>query len=76
MNAEESGTPRDKQWLQDCCEIVKAKMPDNYSFVVFGFPTRGSDRCFYASNATRESAVAALKAWLKHAEADYLKHIK
>jgi hypothetical protein len=70
----ESGTPRDKQWLQDCCELVKAKMPDNYSFVVFGFPISGTDRCFYASNATRESAIAALKEWINHAETDYLKH--
>ena len=72
----EPGKPRDKQWLQDCCELVKAKMPDNYSFVVFGFPTSGTDRCFYASNATRESAVAALKEWIKHSETDYLKHVK
>ncbi len=70
----ESGTPRDKQWLHECCELVKNKMPDNYSFVVFGFPTTGADRCFYASNATRESVVAALKEWIKHSDATFGEH--
>lgn len=70
------GGPRDQQWIQEMCELVKNKMPENYSFVVFGFPITGSDRCYYASNATRDSAVAALKEWLKHAEKDYLKHVK
>jgi hypothetical protein len=65
----EPGTPRDKQWLQECCELVKAKMPENYSFIIFGFPTIGTDRCYYASNATRESAVLALDVWIAHAKA-------
>lgn len=64
----EPGTPHDKQWLQECCELVKNKMPENYSFVVFAFPTHGSDRVYYAANATRESAVSALKRWLKYAD--------
>ncbi len=68
------GRPRDQQWMQEMCELVKNKLPDNYAFVVFGFPTAGPDRCYYASNATRESAVAALKHWLKHSEQNYLKH--
>lgn len=74
----EQGSPRDKQWLQECAELVKNKMPENYLFVVFGFPISGSDRCFYASNATRESAIEALKEWIRHAEQDgnYLKHVK
>lgn len=71
-----SAAPRDQQWIQEMCELVKNKMPEGYSFVVFGFPTCSSDRCYYASNAKRDSAVAALKEWLKHAEKDYLKHEK
>lgn len=67
---------RDQQWLQDCCELVKNKMPDGYSFVVFGFPSKEGGRCYYASSAKRESVVAALKVWLEHAESDYLKHVK
>ncbi len=55
-------------WIQEMCELVKNKMPEGYSFVVFGFPNCGSDRCYYASNATRESTVEALKAWIKHAD--------
>ncbi len=66
----------DRQWIQEMCELVEHKLPENYSFVVFGFPHLASDRCYYASNATRESAIAALKEWLKHAEKDYLTHQK
>jgi hypothetical protein len=69
-----SGRPKDQQWLQECCELVKNKMPEDYSFVVFGFPTSGNNRCYYGSNARREDAIAALKEWLKHAEKDYLRH--
>lgn len=72
----DSGAPRDKQWLQECCELVRNKMPEDYSFVVFGFPTKENGRCFYASNATRESVIEALKLWLKHAETNYLEHEK
>lgn len=76
MKEDTSSTPHDKQWLEECCHLVKQKMPDNYTFVVFAFPHRGSDRMYYASNATRESAVAALKEWLKQSEKNYLKHIE
>ena len=70
----EPGTPRDKQWLQECCELVKNKMPENYTFVVFGFPHSGTDRIYYASNATRESAVEALKQWIAHSDATFGRH--
>lgn len=66
----EPGTPRDKQWLQECCELVKNKMPENYCFAVFGFPIEGTDRIFYASNATRDSVIEALEQWLVHAKAN------
>ena len=72
----EPGTPRDKQWLQECCELVKHKMPENYCFAIFGFPISGTDRIFYASNAQRDSVVAALETWLEHAkgQADLGRH--
>lgn len=72
----ETGTPRDKQWLQECCELVRNKMPENYSFVIFGFPTRGSDRIYYASSAERDSVRIALKEWLLHQNKvdDWMKH--
>lgn len=69
MNPVEQGTPRDKQWLEEMCQLVRNKMPGNYSFVVFGFPNSGTDRCYYASNTTRDSAIEALKQWIAHAEA-------
>ncbi len=66
--------PKDQQWIQEACELVENKMPEGYSFIVFAFPHSAEDRGYYASNATRDSAIAALKEWLKHAETDYLKH--
>lgn len=53
-------------WLQECCELVKNKMPESHTFVIFGFPVAGSDRCYYASNATRDSAIEALRQWLDY----------
>lgn len=73
----EPGSPRDKQWLQECCELVKNKMPENYTFVVFAFPISGSDRVFYASSAERESARSALKQWLQYQDNidNWMKHV-
>lgn len=72
----EPGTPRDKQWLEECCNLIVAKLPDNYTFAVFAFPTSGTDRIFYASSATRESIMEAISAWLAYAKSasDYGKH--
>lgn len=58
--------PRDQQWLQEMCELVKNKIPESHTFVVFAFPVAGTDRCYYASNAERPSAIAALKEWLAY----------
>ncbi len=73
----EAGTPHDKQWLADCADLVKAKMPENYCFVVFGFPASGSDRIFYASNAKREDIREALRQWLeKSGPQDHGRHVE
>lgn len=56
-------SPRDQQWLQECAELVKNKMPESHCFVVFAFPHSGSDRCYYISNAQRASAIEALRQW-------------
>jgi hypothetical protein len=69
-----SNTPRDQQWIQEMSELVENKMPEGYCFIVFGFPTSADGRCYYASNAERSDAVAALKEWIKHAEQEFLKH--
>ena len=68
---------KDKQFLVECADLVEQKMPEGYAFVVFAFPTVESGRCLYVSNAERESAIGALKEWLKtqgHKEA-WMKHI-
>lgn len=71
----ETETPKDKMWLHEMCELVKNKMPENYSFVVFGFPTAKSDRCYYASNADRKDVITALKVWIADKEAEFGKHL-
>lgn len=40
----EKGTPHDKQWMQECCDLVKNKMPEGYGFIVFGFPMGADGR--------------------------------
>lgn len=68
--------PRDQQWLQEICELVKNKMPDSHNFVVFAFPHSATDRCYYASNAERASIIAALKEWIAYQEKveNWMKH--
>ena len=69
--------PKDQQWLQEMCELVKNKLPEGYSFIVFAFPTAEKNRVYYASNSTRESAIAALKHWLEYQEkqtGNWMKH--
>jgi|KBSSwiStaDraftv2_1062776.scaffolds.fasta_scaffold165040_6 hypothetical protein len=69
--------PKDQQWIQEMCELVQNKLPENYTFVVFAFPTGESDRMYYASNSTRESAIAALKEWITYQEktkSNWMKH--
>lgn len=61
-------SPRDQQWLQEVCELVKNKMPESHHFVVFAFPFQGTDRCYYASNAERKSVIEALKEWIDYQE--------
>lgn len=68
--------PKDQQWLQDMCELVKNKMPETHAFVVFAFPVKGTDRCYYASNAARKDAIAALREYLAYQERvdNWMKH--
>ena len=68
--------PKDQQWLQDACELVKNRMPESHTFVIFAFPHKGSDRCYYASNATRDSSRVALRQWLDYQDKvdNWMKH--
>lgn len=58
------------------CELVRNKMPETHTFVVFAFPVAGTDRCYYASNAERKSAITALKEWIAYQEKvdNWMKH--
>jgi len=75
-NPTNPANPRDQQWLQEMCELVKAKIPDSHAFVVFAFPLTSEGRLYYASNAGRASTVAALSKWLEHQKkmGTYLQH--
>lgn len=64
----EAFRPKDQQWLQEICELVKNKMPESHTFVVFAFPWKDTDRMYYASNAEGKSAIAALKEWIAYQE--------
>lgn len=56
---------KDKQFLVECADLVKQKMPEGYNFVVFAFPQKSGERMLYVSDATRESAIEALYQWLE-----------
>jgi hypothetical protein len=64
----ETGRPHDKQWLENCCQLVSQHVPENYCFAVFAFPVTGTDRVYYASNAKRGDVLAAVKEWIAHME--------
>lgn len=70
----------DKQYLRDIAGDIKAKLPDNFGFILLTFPFNGEgdNRLAYISNAQRESAINAMKEWLLKAGAaeDWMKHIK
>lgn len=75
MSAEQY-RPKDQQWLQECCELVKNKMPETHAFVVFAFPVHSTDRMYYASNADRKEVIEALKTWLAYQDkaGHWMKH--
>lgn len=70
----------DRQFLRDAAEAVKAKLPDNYSFIILATPFegQGDGRLVYISNLERDGAINALKEWLLKCGAaeDWMKHIK
>lgn len=72
----ETGSPHDKQWVQDCCELITNKLPENYAFMFFAVPTpaAGTDRCFYASNARREDIIPLLEKWIAEKKANFGTH--
>lgn len=72
--------PMDRNYLREAAEVMKAKLPDNYGFILLAFPFNGEgdNRLVYISNAQRADAIACVKEWLLQAGAaeDWMKHIK
>jgi hypothetical protein len=70
----------DRQFLRDTADLVKARLPDNYGFIVLAAPFNGEGdgRLVYTSNIQREDAIAMLKEWLLKcgASEDWMQHIK
>lgn len=70
----------DREFLKEAAQQVKAKLPDNYGFILLAFPFNGEGdaRLVYISNAQRTDALNAMKEWLLKCGAaeDWMKHIK
>lgn len=69
----------DRQFLVEASHAIKAKLPDNYGFILLAAPFdgQGDKRLVYTSNIRREDAIAMLKEWLLKCGAaeDWMKHI-
>lgn len=70
----------DRQFLRDASDLIKARLPDNYGFILMATPfnKEGDCRLVYTSNIRREDAIAMLKEWLLKCGAaeDWMKHIQ
>ena len=74
----------DRQFLYDTAELVKARLPDNYGFIILAAPfnadgkKQGDGRLVYTANIQRENAIALLKEWMLKCGAaeDWMQHIK
>ena len=70
----------DREFLKEAASAVKAKLPDNYGFILLAFPFNGEGdaRLVYISNAQRTDALNAMKEWLLKCGAaeDWIRHIK
>ncbi len=74
-----------REFLRDMAEVLKAKLPDNYGFLLLAAPFDGPDgkaqgdgRLVYTATMRREDAIALLKEFLLKCGAteDWMKHIK
>lgn len=70
----------DRDFLRDTAALVKARLPDNYGFLILASPFNGEGdkRLVYTSNIQRADAIAMLKEWLLKcgASEDWMQHIK
>lgn len=69
-----------REFLQKAADAVKAKLPDNYAFLLLASPfgNEGDNRLVYVSNMRREDAINVLKEFLIKCGAaeDWMQHIK
>jgi hypothetical protein len=70
----------DKEYLKETAKAIKAKLPDNFGFILLAFPfnNEGDNRLVYISDAKREDAIASMKEFLLKCGAaeDWMQHIK
>lgn len=70
----------DRQFLRDTADLVKARLPDNYGFILIAAPFNheGDNRLVYTASIRREDAINLLKEFLLKCSAaeDWMKHIK
>jgi len=70
----------DREFLTLMARDLKARLPDNYSFILLAAPNehQGDGRLVYTASMTRESAIAVMKEFLIRAGAaeDWMQHIK
>ena len=71
--------PLDREFLKEAADAVKARLPDNYGFILLATPVpwEGDKRLIYVANCERADAIAMLKEWLLKCGAaeDWMKHI-
>lgn len=69
--------PLDRNFMREISEGVKAKLPDNWGFLLLAFTFGPKGQLVYSSNARREDAIATLKEFLLKAGAaeDWMKHL-
>lgn len=69
----------DRAFIQSAGDAIKAKLPDNYGFILLAFPFNGEGdkRLVYCSNAQRADALNTVKEWLLKCGASegWMKHI-
>ena len=72
----------DREFLKLAAAEVKARLPDNWSFILLaaqnGEPVKGQSRLVYISSMERNCAINVLKEWLIKAsgEEEWMKHLK
>lgn len=67
-----------REFLREMAVTLKAKLPDNYGFILLAAPSGEKGRLVYTSTFERTGAINVLKEWLLKcgAHEDWMTHIK